>query len=433
VWQVSVKSVAVDRKPNVALRFLKALGPGLITGAADDDPSAVSSYTVAGARFGHALLWTAPVTWPMMAAVVYISGKVGAVSGMGLAGVLRRYYPRWLLYPVVAAFVVANTLNVGADLGAVAEGLSLLVPVPAKAMVVPITLALLGLQLWGSYRLIERYLRWLTLALLGYVASSFLARPDWGAVLRGTLVPTVSGDPAFVGALVSIVGTTLSPYLYFWLASQQVEEEVSMGRRRLWQRRGASDAELRYLALDVNTGMAVSNLVMYFIILAAAATLHASGQTDVRSVGAAAQALRPLAGEAAGVLFALGFIGVGLLAVPVLTAGAAYALAEACGWRGGLGEPPARARGFYAALTIITLAGMALNFAGLNPIDALVGVAVVNGLLAPVLILLMLHMANNRSIMGHRVNGAPLNALGGLTALATFSAAVGLVVTWWRA
>ena len=423
---------ASEREPNPVKRFLKVLGPGLITGAADDDPSAVSTYAVAGASFGTAALWTAPVTLPMMAAVVYICGKLGAVSGMGLAGVLRRHYPRWLLYPVVAAFVVANTLNAGADLGAVAEGLGLLLPVPAKAVVVPIALLVLGLQIWGRYRLIERYLRWLTLALFGYIISSFLARPDWGAALRGTLIPTLSPDPKFISVLVAVVGTTLSPYLYFWQASQQVEEEVAAGRGRRRERLGATDKELKYVALDVNAGMAFSNLVMYFIILATASTLHAAGQHEIRSAAEAAQALRPLAGDAAGALFALAFVGVGLLAVPVLTTGAAYAVAEAFGWRSGLDEPPAQAKRFYAVVAATTLAGMALNFAGINPIDALVGVAVLNGLLAPALILVILHMANNRRIMGPRVNGAPLNAVGGLTALATLAAAGGLGLTWWR-
>ena len=252
-------------------------------------------------------------------------------------------------------------------------------------------------------------------------------------MLRGTFVPSLSPDPEFISVLVAIVGTTLSPYLYFWQASQQVEEKIAMGRRSLRQRQGATDKELKYLALDVNAGMGFSNLVMYFIILATGSTLHAAGQTDIRSAAEAAQALRPLAGGAAGVLFALGFVGVGMLAVPVLTAGAAYAVAEALGWRAGLGEAPARAKRFYAIVAATTLAGMALNFAGINPIDALVGVAVLNGLLAPVLILVTLHVANNRRIMGRHVNGAPLNAVGGMTALATLAAALGLVVSWWRA
>lgn len=266
------------RAPLSLRRFLKTLGPGLITGASDDDPSGIATYAVAGASLGYGTLWTALVTFPLMASVQYVCAKIGLVTGRGLAGVLRKHYPRALLYPAVFALVAANTLNAGADIGAIAAGLNLLVPVPAVVLIVPVAVLILVLQVWGSYRLIVNTFKWLTLSLFAYIGSSFFARPDWGEVVRGTLVPTVHLDRTFVTTLVAILGTTISPYLFFWQASQEVEEEIARGRKRLWQRRGATDAELRYAAWDVNLGMFFSNLVMYFIILATAATLHREGK-----------------------------------------------------------------------------------------------------------------------------------------------------------
>jgi NRAMP (natural resistance-associated macrophage protein)-like metal ion transporter len=420
----------LEREPNRLVRMAKVLGPGLITGAADDDPSAVSTYAVAGASLGFAPLWTAPLTMPMMATVVYICGKLGMVSGLGIGGVLRHYYPRWALYPVVVAFVVANTLNAAADLGAIAAGVNLLVPfLPQSVLVIGATVLILALQLFSSYESIERWLRWLTLALLGYIGSSILAQPDWGQVLRGTLVPTFSFDPTFISTLVAILGTTISPYLFFWQAGQQVEEEILVGRRTLRQRRGATDTELKYLGWDVNAGMFFSNLVMYFIILGSAATLFQAGKTDIQSAADAAQALRPLAGDAAGVLFAVGFIGVGFIGVPVMTTGAAYAVADGLNWPHGLHKHPREAPRFYGTIVVCTLVGLCLNFLGINPIQALVGVAIINGLLMPPLLLLTLHATNNRAIMGDRTNGLPLNLLGGLTVAAGLAAALGLAWT----
>jgi NRAMP (natural resistance-associated macrophage protein)-like metal ion transporter len=421
---------AIAREPNPIKRFLKIVGPGLITGAADDDPSAVGTYALAGAAFGYQTLWTAPVTLPMMAAVVYICGKIGMVSGRGLSGVLRRHYPKWVLVPALSAFVVANTLNTAADLGAIAAGISLLVPLPAPPLVIPVALVLLVAQIWGSYRTLERVLKCLTLALFAYVISSVMARPDWGAVLNGTLVPTFRADPAYISILVAILGTTISPYMYFWQAGQQVEEEIALGRRKLVHRKGATDTELRHLTIDVNAGIGFSNVVMYFIILAAASTLHKAGQTQIGSAAEAAQALQPLAGDAAGALFAIGFMGVGLLTVPVLTTGAAYAVAEALGWRVGLHEKPYRAKGFYAIIAAVMLAGVLLNFAGINVMDALVWAAVLNGLLLPPLLVLILLVANNRTVMGDHVNGLPLNLLGWTTVAAGVAAAAGLGWTW---
>jgi NRAMP (natural resistance-associated macrophage protein)-like metal ion transporter len=421
------------REPNPVKRLFRTLGPGLITGASDDDPSGIGTYATVGAAFGYALLWTAPITFLLMAAVQYICAKVGMVSGMGLAGVLRRHYGRGLLYPAVLALLLANTLNAGADVGAIAAGINLLVPaLPVPLLVIPVGLLILALQIWGSYRLIAQTFKWLTLSLLAYIGAAFFARPEWGLVVRDTLLPAVRNDPKFLATLVALLGTTISPYLFFWQASQEVEEKIAMGRKRLWQRRGASDAELRYAAWDVNLGMLFSNAVMFFIILATAATLHRDGRTDVQSAEEAAQALRPLAGEAATVLFALGLVGTGLLAVPILTTSAAYAVAEAFNWEYGLDKIVVCAKGFYGVMAASTVIGLAINFVGLNPVDALFWVAVVNGLLAPPLLVLIMLIANNRAIMGERVNGLGLNLLGWLTTAAMFAAVFGLVLTWGR-
>jgi NRAMP (natural resistance-associated macrophage protein)-like metal ion transporter len=421
---------AARRRANPVARFLKILGPGLITGASDDDPSGIGTYATAGAGAGFATLWTAILTYPMMAVVQFICAKVGLVSGMGLAGVLRRHYPRWLLYPAVLLLTVANTINAGADIGAVAAGINLITGAPTWLMVLPVTGAILGLQLWGSYRLIANTFKWLTLALLAYFGAGFLSHPDWGAVLRHTFIPTVRLDSEFLAVLVAILGTTISPYLFFWQASEEVEEEITLGRTKLRQRQGATKQELRYAWLDVNAGMAFSNLVMYVIILTTAATLHQAGQTDIQSAADAAQALRPIAGDAAGVLFALGLIGAGFLAVPILTGSAAYAVSEAFGWKYGLDEKPARAKQFYAVIVVASLAGTAMDFTGINPIDALFWTAVINGFVAPPLLVLIMHMANNERVMGERRNHALANAVGWATSAIMVAAAAGLVLTW---
>jgi NRAMP (natural resistance-associated macrophage protein)-like metal ion transporter len=420
---------AISSEPNPVLRFLKVLGPGLITGASDDDPSGIATYTVAGASLGYATLWVAPVSFVLMAGVQYVCAKVGMVSGQGLAGVLRKHYPRPLLYAAVVALFGANTVNVGADIGAIAAAVNLLVPIPIAWMIVPVALIILGIQVFGSYRLIASVFKWLTLALLAYIASSLFARPDWGEVLRATFIPTLSFDPTFLSTLVALLGTTISPYLFFWQSSQEVEEEVQMGRVHLWQRRGASDTELKYAATDVTVGMVFSNVVMYFLILATAATLHVAGQTQINSAADAAEALRPLAGDASGILLALGLIGAGFLAVPVLSGSAAYAMSEAFGWRYGLDHHPGRAKEFYGVIVAATVIGLAIDFIGINPIDALFWTAVINGFVAPPLLVLIMLVANNRKIMGDRTNGGWLNILGWAATIAMFAAAIGMLLT----
>ena len=406
------------------------LGPGLVTGASDDDPSGIGTYAQAGAALGYGSLWTALVTFPMMWSVQLICAKIGMVTGTGLARVLRRHYPRWLLYSVVGSLVIANTINAGVDIGAIAAAINLLIPVPIAALIVPIALCIPIVQIWGSYRLISKTFKWLTLALFAYILSAFFAKPDWRLVLRGTLLPTVRFDRQFLTVIVGILGTTITPYLFFWQADQEVEEEISMGRRTLRQRVGATSAELKYAGWDVASGMLFSNVVMYFIMLATASTLFKGGNMKIESAIQAAQALRPLAGDAAYLLWAPGLIGAGVLCVPILTGSAAYAAAEAMGWKHGLNERPKRAKLFYGFIALSTLAGMLVNFVGVNPIEALFWTAVINGFLAPPMLVIMMLIANNKSVLGEHVNGPVSNAIGWVTTVAMSAAAVALLLAW---
>jgi NRAMP (natural resistance-associated macrophage protein)-like metal ion transporter len=411
--------------------FLDLLGPGLITGASDDDPSGIGTYTAAGASLGFATLWTAIVTLPLMAGVQFVCAKVGMVTGRGLAGVLRRYYPRWVLYVAVVLLVVANTINAGTDIGAIAAAVNLVAPaLPIPLMILPVAVGIVVLQILGSYKLIASVFKWLTLSLFAYIAAAFLARPDWGEVLHQTFVPHVRLDGSYLTTVVAILGTTISPYLFFWQASQEVEEEVQMGRTTLREREGATQEELRHAALDTNVGMIFCNVVFYFVILASAATLHAHGQTDVQSATDAARALEPFAGTAAKYLFAVGLVGAGALAVPVLTGSAAYAVGETFGWKCSLDAKPHQARAFYAVIVGSTLLGALINFAGINPIRALFWTAVINGLLAPPLLVLIMLVSNNREVMGKRTNGKLVNTLGWLAAAVMVAAAVGMFLTW---
>jgi len=420
---------AIAEERNPIRRFLKVLGPGFISGAADDDPSGIGTYATAGASLGYATLWTALLTFPLMATVQLVCAKIGMVTGRGLAGVLRKHYPRRVLYAAVIALFVANTINVEADLAAIAAAINLLVPaLPIAPLVLPIAVGILALQIWGSYRLIARIFKWLTLALFAYIGSAFFARPDWGQVLSSTFIPTLRLDQTFLLALVAILGTTISPYLFFWQATQEVEEEMSMGRTQLWRRKGATDRELQYAALDVNVGMAFSVLVMYFIMLATAATLHQAGKTDIKSATDAAEALRPLAGDLSSILLAIGLIGSGVLAVPILSGSAAYALSEAFGWKYGLDRNPAKAKQFYAVIAVATLVGVAIDYLGINPIDALFFTAVINGFVAPPLLVMIMLVSNNKKIMGKRTNSRLTNVLGWGAAVVMFLAAGVLLV-----
>ena len=410
--------------------MLRTLGLGLITGAADDDPSAIGTYASAGAAIGPAFLWTAPVTFPMMCAVVYLSAKLGQVAGKGLFHVIRDHYSRWILYPALIGVLIGNTIEAGADIGGMAAAIAVLVPIPLPLIIIPVTAAIFALQVWGSYELIRNIFRWLALTLLAYVGSAIIAKPELGEVIRGTLIPTIRFDAQFLSLLVAVVGTTLSAYLYTWQSNQEVEEEIAMGRRRLVDRKGATRKELQATRKDVIVGMFFSNVVMYFIILSTASTLFKTGTTEINTAAEAAEALRPLAGGAASVLFALGVIGVGFLAVPVMTTGAAYDLCQVMGWKHSLHAKPSEAKKFYAAIGVFTVLAMSMNFLGFNPMKALVFSGIVQGFSTPPLLLLIMLITNNRKIMGKRKNSLGMNILGWITTAAIFAATLGLVTTW---
>ena len=416
--------------PSGGRRVLKTLGLGLITGAADDDPSAIGTYASAGAAIGPAFLWTAPVTFPMMCAVVYLSAKLGQVAGKGLFHVIKDNYSRWILYPALIGVLIGNTIEAGADIGGMAAAIGVLVPLPMPLIIIPVAASIFALQVWASYELIRNIFRWLALTLLAYVGSAIIAKPDLIEVIKGTLIPTIRFDARFLSLLVAVIGTTLSAYLYTWQSNQEVEEEIAMGRRRLTDRKGATRKELQHTKADVVSGMFFSNLVMYFIILSTASTLFKAGTTEINTAAEAAEALRPLAGDAAAALFALGVIGVGFLAVPVMTTGAAYDLCQVVGWKHSLHAKPSEAKKFYAAIAGFTVLAMAMNFLGFNPMKALVFSGIVQGFSTPPLLLLIMLMTNSRRIMGARVNSLGLNILGWITTAMIFAATIGLVVTW---
>jgi NRAMP (natural resistance-associated macrophage protein)-like metal ion transporter len=414
---------------NPLVRYFKTLGPGLVTGASDDDPSGITTYSVAGAALGYGMLWTAILTFPLMAAIQLVCARIGLVSGVGLAGAVRRHYPRPLLYGSCLLLLTANVFNISADLAGMAEAAAMITGLAPLALVALFGVLVAWATVYASYGTLARWLKWLTAVLFAYVVAALLSRPDWGPVLHATVVPRLEWDGAWVATLVGILGTTISPYLFFWQASQEVEEEKAMGRRTVAQRRGATPHELRDAALDVNTGMFFSNLVMYFIILATASTLHRGGHREIETARQAAEALRPVAGDLAYLLFTLGIVGTGLLAIPVLAGSASFAAAEVFGWRSGLDLSPWRGRRFYLVFAGAIVGGIGLALVGVNPIRMLFYSAVLNGLLAPPLMVLVMLVANNRKIMGGHVNGFWLNLLGWAATGAMAAAGVALVLT----
>jgi NRAMP (natural resistance-associated macrophage protein)-like metal ion transporter len=406
----------------------RELGPGLIAGAADDDPSGIATYSQAGAAFGYGTLWIALVTLPLMAAVQLMCARIGIVARSGLATVLREHYPRWLLWLACGMLLFGNTVNIAADLAGMAAAASLLTGIRSIWFVPASAILILGLLVFASYERMTRVLKWLTLALFGYVLAGFLARPEWSAVVSGTLIPRVTWSGEYLLTFVAILGTTISPYLFFWQAAQNAEHDAVWRQRLIGRPQRALQRELRAAKRDVNAGMVFSNAIMYFIILTAAATLHSAGITDVQTADQAAAALRPLAGRGAALLFTAGLVGTGMLGIPVLAGSAAYAIAEAAAWRAGLDEKVHTARQFYGVITVAMVAGMALSFAHMNAIRLLIWSAVINGLLAPPLIVIILVVCNNERVMGPNKNGRGLNLLGTLCALLMTGAAISLVV-----
>ena len=409
-------------------RSFAVLGPGLITGAADDDPSGISTYSVAGAAYGYATLWIALLTFPLMAAIQLMCARLGMVTGSGLAAAVRTYYPRWVLWGACSILVVANVINIGADLGGMAEATQLITGIRPLVWIPVYALLIIGLLFWGSYKLIAKIFKWLTLVLFAYVLASFYAHVDWRHALAVTFVPHLEWSRGFLAVLVAILGTTISPYLFFWQAAEEVEEERAKGRTPE-QSKGATRAELRTARADTIAGMLFSNLIMNFIILTTAATLHAHGQTDITTARQAAEALRPLAGNGAYLLFTLGLIGTGMLGVPVLVGSCAYAVAEGAGWRGSMADKPRDAGKFYAVMAVAMALGLVLNFAGLNAVKMLFWSAVINGLLAPPLILLVILLTSSHKVMGKSVNPPLLRYLGWATFAVMTAAAAGMIIT----
>ena len=410
-------------------RFFSNLGPGLITGAADDDPSGISTYSVAGAAFGYAPLWTALFSFPLMAAVQIMCARLGIVTGLGLAGVIRVHYPRWILWSACALLVTANVVNIAADLGGMAAVTELLTGVRSYFWTPTYAFLLVGLLFWARYRNIARIFKWLTLVLFAYVAAALLAHPNWPTVLRATLIPRLEWTSAYWAMLVGILGTTISPYLFFWQAAQEVEQMNSLARPVNDQSAGASKRDLRRCRNDVLTGIFVSHLVMYLIILTSAATLHAHGTTTITTARDAAEALRPLAGDGAYWLFSVGLIGAGMLGVPVLAGSCAYAIAEAADWIGSLGVEPPLAHGFYAVIAIAMALGLGLDFAGLNAVKMLFWAAVVNGALSSPLLILVVLLTSRKDVMGEHRNGTLLRWLGWTCAAVMLIATIVMLVT----
>src|SRR5277367_387813 len=407
--------------------FFADLGPGLITGCADDDPSGISTCSMTGAIFGYGLLWTALISFPLMVAVQMMCGRLGMVTGRGLAGVLRRRYSKWVLWGACALLIVANIVNIAADLGGMADATQMLTGVNSLVWTPLYTALIVGFLFWSSYRQIARIFKWITLVLLAYVVTAFFANVDWRQALWATLAPHPVWSREYVEVLVGILGTTISPYLFFWQASQEVEEERAMGRN-LAQRKGATSAELRALRVDVITGMFASNFIMYFIILTTAATLHAHGIVKIDTAKQAAEALRPLAGQAAYLLFTLGLIGTGMLGVPVLAGSCAYAVSEAAAWRGSLEKKPHAARKFYGVLGVAMALGLAIDYTGLDAIKMLFWSAVTNGILAPPLILLILLVTSDRKVMGDQISSVAERTLGWVTLVVMTVAAAAMLI-----
>jgi NRAMP (natural resistance-associated macrophage protein)-like metal ion transporter len=423
---------ASKEKPSGAgMGVLQKLGPGLVTGASDDDPSGIATYSQVGARFGYALLWTIVLTYPLMAAIQEISARIGRVTGVGIAANLRKSYPSSLLYSVLFVVSVANIFNLGADIGAMGAAMQLVLPKTAGVFSVIFGVGSLAGVMMIPYSTYAKYLKWLTLSLFAYVGVVFFAHVSWTAVLHATLFPHLDLTKEYLTALIAVLGTTISPYLFFWQASQEVEEvRNNVKEKPLKHAPSQAQEQLRRIHLDTYLGMAFSNIVAFFIILTAAATLHAHGITEITTSAQAAKALEPLAGRFAFVLFVCGIVGTGLLAVPVLAASACYGVGEACRWKTSLERKPGEAIRFYAAITVATLIGLALNFMHIDPVKALFWAAILNGVVAAPLMAVIMVMASSRKVMGELVIPPYLKAMGWVATAVMLCACFGLLWTW---
>ncbi len=406
-----------------ARNFWFLLGPGLTTGASDDDPSGIATYSQAGAQYGFGLLWMSAATFPLMAIVQEMCARIGLVTGRGLAGNIKRHFSKRVLYLSTLVLFAANTFNIGADIGAMASAAQLVLPkLSFTSLVIEFSIAILILQIFTPYVKYARYLKYLALILFAYIISAILSKPDWIEVLRHSVIPSISFTQDQILLICAILGTTISPYLFFWQTSQEVEEQIAVGQTTIKSRMGSDAAAIKKMRIDVWSGMFLSNLVMFFIIAACGSILFTHGLTNITTAAEAAQALRPFAGNATYYLFAVGIIGMGLLAIPVLAGSSSYAISEALGRRQGLNNKLKDAYTFYGVIIISMLIGLGINFLGINPIKALIFSAVANGIVAPVVLTLILLLSSNKKIMGEWVNRRYVTHLGwGVVGLMTIS------------
>jgi NRAMP (natural resistance-associated macrophage protein)-like metal ion transporter len=429
--------VAKPKKSSLTEK-LKLLGPGLITGASDDDPSGIATYSQAGARFGFGLLWTMCLTLPLMASIQELSARIGRVTGRGIAGNIRRQYSKWLLYPTVFLLVLANTINIGADIGAIGDAVALVFGGPSLVYAILFAGVSLILQIFLHYERYSSYLKWLTLVLLTYVATVFMVHAPWGTALKATIVPHFQFTGDYWAMFIAILGTTISPYLFFWQASQETEEiRNNVDQEPLRCTPAEARQQFGRIRFDTYTGMSLSNIVAFFIMLSAAVTLNAQGIHDIQTSAQAAEALRPIAGRLTFVLFAAGIIGTGMLAVPVLAGSAAYAMGEACQWPCGLARKPLDAKAFYCTISAATIIGLAINFPivqrfiHITPIKALVWSAIINGIVAVPIMVVILFMVRDHKIMGRFTVRSKWLLITGWLATAMMAVAVaGMFLTW---
>ena len=409
---------------------MEQLGPGLITGVSDDDPSGIATYSQVGAQFGYQVLWMTLFSYPLMCAIQEISARIGRVTGHGIAGNLRRHSTVWLLYPIVTLLLGANVINLGADIGAMGAALQLLIGGSALLYCTLFAVVSLALQIWIPYTRYVRFLKWLTLSLLAYVLTVFAVHVPWGLAFKSTLIPSFSLNSDFLKAFIAVLGTTISPYLFFWQASEEVEDiECDPSEKSLLKKPEHASVQFARIRFDTYLGMGISNAIAFFIMLTAAVTINAHGQTHIQTAAEAAEALRPIAGPFCFLLFSCGIIGTGLLTIPVLAGSAGYAVAETLGWPYGLERKPRQARGFYAVIALSTLVGLALNLGHLDPIKVLYWTAILNGVIATPIMFVIMRMSSNHKIMGRFVLPRGLKSLGWMTTVVMAIASLGLFIT----
>ena len=403
--------------PNKLKKFWKSIGPGLVTGASDDEPSAIATYSIAGAKFGYSMLWVALFSLPLMVTVQEMSARIGRISNKGLAGNMKKHYPRWMMILIAVLIVGVNTINIGADMSGMAQAVTMIAPLPEKLTAIAITLLILGAILVFPYQKIFTVFKWLALTLFAYVFASFTVHQDWPKIFYHLFVPNIIFSKEYLLVLMAFMGTTLSPYLFFWQASQEIEEKIIEQCKpgHICRLKPSTPEEMRAMDADTRIGMTFSNIITFFIITLTAATLFRSGITNIETLRDAAEALKPLAGNYAYFLFTVGILSSGFLAIPVLAGSAAYVIAEVFGWTEGFNKSFTKAKEFYIVIIVSTVIGLAIPLLGFHPIKALFYTSLLYAVISPILIAMVIHMANNRKIMGNYVNSKRLNWFGYIT------------------